>query len=238
MMNVVSYSFFRSEHSGYESANAGVARGIFFLNFIRVLVRAHWAVWGEDWQLRIHHDDRVQEFPCFKALQRMEAAGLLKLVDCGKAETLCGSMLWRLRPVWDPEVEEFVSHPDHPDVHAILDSESHSGPLMGGMTAFNAHYLRAQFVYPESFNTAAEAICKDRGIDLNRHGADQRILNALIWPRAQDGTLIHQKRQDIAYPDALETRPVAPKVHPLDKLVHIGADYPNRKAIEACEVQA
>lgn len=266
-MNIVSYSFFRHDASGYESANAGVARGIFFLNFIRCLVRAHHAVW-DGWELRIHHDDRVREFPCFRDLQRMQEAGLLRLVDCGKAETLCGSMLWRMKPLFDEQADYVVCRDvdslpmprdkamvidwinSGADAHAILDSESHSGPFMGGMSAFDADTFVPNSECGDFSMLMKLAVV--HGIDMNRHGADQLLLNRGIWPRLKGSTLIHQKRQDIGYPEAFDTRPVAPKIHPLDRLVHIGAafdvekaleilngmDYPNRKAIEACEVRA
>lgn len=241
MTNVVSYAFFRSDASGYESERAGAARGIFFVNFLRNLVRAHHAVWT-GWELRIHHDDRVKAFPYFKALERMATAGLLKLVDCGKAETLCGSMLWRMLPIWDKEpghvvcrdvdslamprdrvmVEEAINA--GAEIHCVLDSESHSGPIMGGMCKFRNKAISAKY---RSLN---ELIWTSPDIDLNRHGADQRILNRALWPEFSKYSLIHQRRQDIQYPEAMETRPVAPRAHDLDRIVHMGAAYDVEKA--------
>ena len=61
-MKIFSTAFFRNWASGYETEQAGAGRGVFFVNYLRSLVRNHWAVWS-DWQLVIHHDDRATEFP-------------------------------------------------------------------------------------------------------------------------------------------------------------------------------
>jgi hypothetical protein len=263
---ILSYSFFRHEASAYESERCGVARGIFFVNYLQALVRAHHYSWP-GWELWIHHDDRAKEFAYFGCLMSMAVSGLLRLIDCGKAETLCGSMLWRMKPVWDleagwvvcrdvdslpmPRDRVMVEEADKADavVHAVLDSESHSGPLMGGMVAFRAPRLRTALPYYKTWDDFMLR-AKFHGIDMNKHGADQRLLNLEIWPALRDHTLIHQRRQDIQYPEAMETRPVAPKVDRLDDFVHMGGAYNVEKVmpffkdnpsttntlIEACEV--
>ena len=104
MKKVVSYAFFRSEHSEYESERCGEARGRFFVNYFRAIVPAHQSVMP-DWEMRIHYDDQVTAMPYWRALCRMETAGLLKLVPCGEAKTFFGSMLWRLKPIWDEGVD-------------------------------------------------------------------------------------------------------------------------------------
>lgn len=266
-MNIVSYSFFRHAASNYESERCGEARGVFFVNFLRALVRAHHFCWG-GWQLRIHHDGLAMQFPYFRALQIMQARGLLRLVDCGPAETLCGSMLWRMKPVWEDEteyvacrdvdslpmprdrrmVEEFVR--SGKSAHAILDSESHSGPYMGGMTAWHAPTVRQTLPGVESWTQFMRAKPVGVEIDFNKHGADQKHLNGLYAPNLMRSTLIHQRRQDLLY--ECETRMCAPKAHELDRVVHIGAaynvepvmaalsklDYPGKDLIEASEREA
>jgi hypothetical protein len=265
-LNIVSLAFFRHAASNYESERCGEARGIFFVNFLRALVRAHHFCWG-GWQLRIHHDGLAMQFPYFRALQVMEARGLLRLVDCGPAETLCGSMLWRMKPLWEDEtdylacrdvdslpmprdrrmVEEFVR--SGKTAHAILDSESHSGPYMGGMTAWHAPSVRREMPGVESLGMMLLA-ARGRGIqfDLDVHGADQKVLNGMLAPTLVRNTLVHQRRQDLLY--ECETRMCAPQIHELDKVVrHIGAgydvekamgvlaglEYPEKGMIEACE---
>lgn len=239
MKNVHSLAFYRHNASGYESERAGVARGIFFINFLPAVIRAHHIAW-KGWELRIHHDDRVRDFAYFKALEIMDREGLIKLVPMGKADTLTGSMLWRLAPVFDEDVDWVVcrdldSMPMHRDrkmveeamasgaeAHAILDSESHSGPLMGGMTAFRSRVVRVVVPGMRELESSMQAT----GIDFNQHGGDQLWLNKILWPRIKDKTMIHQRRRDIAYPDAMETKLVAPQETALDKVIrHVGAGF-------------
>jgi hypothetical protein len=162
----------------------------------------------------------------------------------GKAETLCGAMLWRLIPVWEDDVGLVVSRdvdslPMHRDrkmiaafedtsdiLHVIHDSESHSGPLMGGMLALKAPAVRA-------FLPARPPL--DGDINWNAHGADQIWLNRHLWSRFGKSTFIHQRREDIRYPEASHTLLVEKQKTDLDKVVrHIGAGYDVEKGkIEA-----
>ncbi len=246
-MNVVSLSFFRHEASNYESERCGVARGVFFINYLQAIIRAHHLFW-KGWELWIHHDDRVKAFPYFRVMESMADLHVLKLIDCGKAKTLCGSMLWRINPLWDPAVEYTVcrdidSLPMPRDrvmveeaidagatVHAVLDSESHSGPIMGGMSAFHGASILKRLPYYQTWDDFMMR-AKFHGIDLNKHGADQRLLNLEIWQSEKDRTLIHQRRQDIQYPEAMETRPVAPRVDAFDQLVHMGGAFDVTKTL-------
>ena len=244
-----SVSFFRSDASGYESPLAGTSQGIFFKTFMPVLVRAHYAAF-KGWDLVIHHDDRVTEFEYFPTLERMHRAGLLTLVPMGKCRALCESMLWRLQPIFSGTHDWVVcrdidSLPMFRDrtmveeainsgalVHAILDSESHSGPLMGGMIALNAAAFRETF--PNE--TLESLVNKPLGIDLNQHGADQRFLNTLVWPRMKSKTFIHQRRNDVQYPEAMHTEGVHFSPLELDNVVrHIGAAYDKEKAAQVIE---
>lgn len=240
MRNVHSVSLFRHDASGYESPRAGTSQGIFFSNFLPTLVRAHFAAF-RDWELRIHHDDRVREFPYFKVLHRMHECGMLRMVAMGEAPTLCGAMLWRLLPVMDSEVDYFIcrdvdSLPMHRDrkmvdefiasgasAHAILDSESHCGPMMGGMIGFKASELHKVIRLPIPFDSPQLAV----------HGSDQKWLNTYIWPKMTSKTLIHQRRDDIQYPQAMKTVKAPPQLTNLDAVVrHVGAAYPRERAME------
>jgi len=205
-VNVVSYAFFRNAASAYEHPNCGEARGKVFVNYLRLIVRAHHAVWN-GWELRIAHDDRVREFLYFKALERMQDVGLLKLAPFGESKTLCGlgGMLERLRPVWEPGVDYVVCRdvdavPMPKDrraveefrasgkaVHVIHDASAHSG-VMGGTLAVKAWPFR-ELVNARSL----EQFIAQRGleIDWNQHGSDQRLLNeyCLCFPQE---TLVHE----------------------------------------------
>lgn len=239
MKIVYSLAFFRANASGYESPRAGTSQGIFFDNFIPTVIRACRVV-CRDWEIRVHHDERAKDRSNWPLLDRLNRAELIKLVPMGEVKTLCDSMLWRLEPLRDTSVDWVVcrdvdSLPMQRDrkmvehaigmgaeAHAILDSESHSGPLMGGMTAYSkgtwGHFFRS----------------KRDGIDMDQHGADQRYLNREIWPLIKSKTVIHQRRRDILYHDAMKTLPVAPQETVLDGIVrHIGAGYDREKAMIA-----
>jgi hypothetical protein len=240
MKKVCSYALFRHAASGYESDRCGDSRGRFFLNFMPCLIRAH-HLFFEGFELWIHHDDRIMEAPYYPAMKRMHEAGILKLIPMGTAQTLCGSMLWRLNPLFDPEVKHVVCRDvdslpmsrdrrmvdqfmwEQGSVHAILDSESHSGPLMGGMTAFDAEKFRARFAPIRSLDGLI-AFGAGLGLDYNQHGTDQQFLNGALWPHLQTEAIIHSKR-DLGYLCKAQF-PVIGKEHPSDYLVnHIGAPY-------------
>jgi len=234
MKKVYSLSFFRNASSGYESANAGVARGKFFINFIPTIIRAAKEAFP-DYEVWIHHDDRVLEFPAFQDLPPE-----VKLINMGEARELCAAMLWRMQPLLDEEVGWMVcrdvdSLPMHRDrnmveeamesgaeLHAILDSESHCGPLMGGMIAMNAPAVRTK---------CREVLSLLGDIDYNRHGSDQIHLNRILWPAMRKWAFIHQRKKVVNYPDAMMTMEVHPQETDLDKIIrHIGAAFDVEKA--------
>ncbi len=211
MSKVVSYSFFRSPHSNYEQENCGEAMGKFFVNFVPTLVRAHAYVWS-GWELWLYHDDRVTQYPYWKAVEKLAAAGLLKLIPFGPSKSLCAltGMLERLQPLFDPSVEylacrdvdslpmprdrkmvdEFIARDG--TAHSIQDSSSHSG-LMGGTCAFNAGKFRKRFEAFHLFELLARA--EGLHINYNRHGADQMFLNGYVAPNCCTDMVIHTKRK-------------------------------------------
>ena len=229
-MNVYSLAFFRHEASAYESPKCGASQGCFFVNYIRAITRMHPAVYP-DWEMWIYHDDRVTQYPYWKAMERMQEAGLLKLIYAGKAETLCGSMLWRLKPAWAEGVDRFVCRDvdslqtprerkavdrwvaSGKPVSALHDSQSHSSAsLMGGMTGFRAGWFKAMW---PSYDVVLQ-LATMRGIDLNRHGADQTWLNSEVYPATRGGEEVsNEDRSTLGGRD-----------HILDQLcAHIGGAY-------------
>lgn len=226
-MRVCSYSFFRHDNSAYEHPNAGEARGRFFVNFLRVLVRAHHACFS-GFELRIHHDDRVREMPYFKALERMHDAGLLRLVAMGEAKTLCGGMLWRMLPADDDDVEAVVcrdvdSLPMPHDrraveewwktkktAHVMHGSESHSG-VMGGTFSFRPEWLDLEGDW-----TWRKWI-EHNEARLNYHGADQHLLNNELRHRFEASLLIHKlKNARMCNEGAAEVRTIIAEPTPSD----------------------
>ena len=241
-MKIVSLSFFRDQASQYEIEACGENRGRFFSNFMPSLIRAWWAVWGSEWSLEIAHDDRVKELNSWPLLLELERRSLIRLRDFGVSQTLCGSMLERMHPIYQDGVEVVVcrdidSLPMHRDkvmveqfiasrgiVHSIHDSESHSG-VMGGTLAVKAPAFRER-IPREMFEQAKNAW------DLRIHGSDQDFLNTVIYPKILDAWVVHSRRPMITRPH-MRLYPVAPQVTELDKIVrHVGAGYDTAKCLE------
>lgn len=253
-MNVVSIAFYRDFNSCYESERAGAGRGVFFVNYLRAVVRGHWAVFP-DWQLWIHHDELAREFPYFKVLERMQERKLLKLIPMGTSKALCLSMLWRMLPCWNLDVDRVLcrdldAFPTPRErravdkwiasdraISAMHDSESHgSAALMGGLVGFKCDWIRNLWSGWEWFVDQARIF----EIDLSQHGSDQRLLNASILPHAGD---------QLAWEDKAS---LGPKDEALDTLTnHLGGAFhvdpavawlkahpeycPKLAEIEACE---
>lgn len=231
-MKVYSLSFFRHPASAYESPRCGASQGRFFVNFLPIVIRAFRSILAHDgWALRIHHDDQAREFPYFRVLKRLAEAGLLQLKDMGVAETLCGSMMWRMAPIWEHGVETVVcrdldSLPTVREraaldrwlahgkpVSAMRDSVSHNGTrLLGGMVGFQADWFRETVCRTsgEWFSSARHS-----GLNLDMHGADQLWLESQVWPKCGE-----------AGAEMETTQSLGPRIDPRDLLSnHIGGAF-------------
>ena len=119
-------------------------------------------------------------------------------------DELCKSMLWRLKPLFDPKVERIIcrdadaitTHREacmvndwqdmFKDVHLIADNPAHSNSLMGGMCGFKADYFRRSFGW-NSF----EQMMQVANEDFNFHGADQNFLAKHVAPNVHNETVAH-----------------------------------------------
>lgn len=240
MKNVVSLALFRHSSSGYESANAGESQGRFFTNCLPAIVRGYAACYP-GWTVRIHHDDSIYNTYYGDVLFKLAAEGLLELVDCGKAETLCGAMLWRMKPASDPNVERFICRdvdaiPTPREakavaewiesglpVHIIHDSPAHTG-YMGGMMGFRPDALR-EVIGADPY-AAAIQFAADDGIDLNVHGRDQRVLNNLFKARLARSTFCSFDPSKSPHSEFRVSRPIPPSSGLLDSTTaNIGTPF-------------
>lgn len=214
MLRVYSVALFRAEASAYEKPEAGAGRGVFFRGFLPTLLRAVRSCF-DGWHLVIHHDPRVMEWPYFRVLEALHERGMLTLVARGNAYTLCGSMLWRLCPIFEgathvvcrdvdslptprerAAVERWIN--SGKPVHAMHDSPSHRAtPLLGGMVGFHGPWFREHVA--ESWG-AVIGQCKAYGINLDEHGADQRWLNQQVWPLVKDGLCRYDTPETMGIP--------------------------------------
>jgi len=204
-------SFFRNANSCYEQDNCGVAKGKFFVNYLGAVIRAHHVVW-KDWALWIYHDDAVKAYDYFKVLERMQDAGLLKLIGFGESKTLTGigGMLERMRPAFDWDVNYLVMRDidalpmprdrkmveqglfaDKALAHSIGDSISHSG-MMGGTLSLNCKKFRTRF----EAKSLEELLARADGLHINwnQHGGDQLFLNGYVAPNLAGDWVIHSRK--------------------------------------------
>jgi hypothetical protein len=185
MKKVASYALFGNH----------VAHGTrqFYWDHIPAAVRAHHNFYP-DWELRFHvdstyHDDRS------KLLRAYEKAGLIKVVHVEENIACCRSMLWRMLPVWDPEVSHVAcrdldSAPCPRDykclmqwiesgaaISVINDNYQHTVTMMGGMVGFRTDKFLAKCPWP-SWIAMIEA---HEGLHLPSGGYDQILMSNSIW---------------------------------------------------------
>lgn len=231
---IVSYAYFSHPASVYQKIK-GVA-GLQFSQFLPMLVRAHHVVWPE-WELRIYHDNAVTRLPYWREMKNLKAQNWLTLNNMGEARTLCGSMMWRMIPVFEPDVEyvvcrdvdsipmpkdrraveEFIATDSRFAAHVIHDAKAHAG-VMGGTLALRC----------ASFREAVKAISLEelvsRGVDINWdvHGADQQLLNQLS-PLFLNRTMLHELNHDTGLPAFKTTRVIQGEWQkPADDLCFLG----------------
>lgn len=226
-MRIFSVAFFRNNNSPYAQPQAGPEGYKFHSNYLRSVVRNHWAVWP-DWKLVLHHDDRAREFPYWPCIERMADRGLLSLVYMGEAKKLCEAMLWRMLPCWNLDAEyvlcrdlDSLSTPRErraiekwiasgKAVSSLHDSESHSSSeLFGGLCGFRTDWVREHWdSYMHFMNRA-----KENHIDLTHQGSDMHFLNAEVLPFAlMEGQVVTEDRASLG-----------PKDHPIDlQGTHLG----------------
>jgi hypothetical protein len=107
-------------------------------------------------------------------------------------DTLCRMMLWRMKPVFNPEVEycfcrdtdSLVTWRDMGAMQQFIDSgravsgvqdnPGHTVPLMGGMSGFKCEPLRQQY------GTWNEMISRSP-VKIDRHGSDQDFLTRVVY---------------------------------------------------------
>lgn len=199
MRRIVSYSIFR------DPVKSATVPAEFYADRFPVLVRAHHLIWPE-WEMHIYHDDDITDHSYWPTMRKLNDAGIVHLVPCGPSISLCLSMLWRLKPVFDPDsniqivssrdvdslpmaidrsaVEEFIA--SNKIAHAIHAAVPHNG-LMGGTTSFKPVSLREII----KCDTWEEFICLNKDYDFRIYGHDQLFLKHVILPMVQDRTLLH-----------------------------------------------
>lgn len=205
--NIVSYSLFQHAVGGTWRSDIPAGGSLAgYARFLPTLLRAHHALWS-GWTLRLHHSEELLAHTYYPALLRMRAAGLLELEACGSAPSVCGAMLWRMRPAFDGAdrvvvcadidsfpclkqrlcVEGFRSSP-----HAVMlthDCETHDGVLGGGIAVKSARFR--QLLGGVSSFDAFTSLRGRKIADLNFYSADELYLKRHVWPLVKAEALIY-----------------------------------------------
>lgn len=158
------------------------------------------------WETRIHHDSCI-DAELSEQLRRYRDAGLVNCIYVEENSACCRSMLWRTRPLWDPEVEivmcrdldsisvyrerqmveEFIQ--SGMAAHAINDNPQHTAFMMGGMVGFRTAEARAILDFLptwDSFVGSSSTLHHPTG------GEDQILMDHLMYPRLKRNMLAHR----------------------------------------------
>ena len=215
MKRVVSLSLFLGPQASRD------AKDPFYYDFVRPWIRAHHNCFP-DWELRVHHDAApgfLEACPYGLTLRRLamhQTTGggqpgvpLVRLVDCGPAELRNAAMLWRLKPLFEEDVEivlcrDIDSIPTPRDrraveefltsgmeAHGIADSISHTSPLLGGMCGFLAAPFRQRFAW-QDWDAMIRTCRQFMGSAWEKPGMDQSFLNGYLWPRVCGESFLHR----------------------------------------------
>lgn len=175
----------------------------FYWQHIPALVRAHHQLF-KGWELRLYHDSTIHS-PRAKLIRAFAAANLISLHYHEENKGNCRSMLWRMLPIWDDDVDYVIcrdvdSLPTMKDrraveqfiqsgaaLHCINDNPSHTTPVMGGMCGFHAPQFR------KILGMTWEQMCATRQ-DLNATmgGTDQILLVHQAWDKCFPNVCEHR----------------------------------------------
>lgn len=185
---------------------AAQKRNFCYTSYLPAVIRGHLSCY-HGWELWLYHDSSLYSCDYGDVLMRLHHDGKIKLIYAGECARLCESMLWRMKPLWEPDVEWCATRdvdavPQPRDwrtietftastgtVQVIHDSESHSG-LMGGTACYHAARTRDRLGHPtwEAFRAAAQKW----GVD--NYGSDQKYLAHVL--RSADSVVAFPARED------------------------------------------
>lgn len=190
-MKIISYSLFGFNRERYSNCFG-------FNDYLRGLtanIRLARVLFPE-WSIRVHVDSLT-----YSGLKDFFEKLPIEIEVCEDAH-LTKSMLWRLKPAFDENVERFICRDlDSPllprdrqavidwensekSAHAITDSVSHNIPMMGGMIGFVASEFRERLncdSWEDLILNAEESI--SGSYDFSIKGEDQVLLVEYIYPK-------------------------------------------------------
>ncbi len=192
-LKIISYSLF-----GYSGRNGN------YWSYIPAMLRLH-SILFPDYKIVLYHDDSLYHMQYGKVLTQLATENFLDLYCMDSKDSLCISMLWRCKAIWDyPEAKvvffrDLDSCPTYRErcanecfvdskyyVHGINDNKAHDIPLMGGMWGCKPkHFIKLTQYANWKFFTS---LWKD--LDLSVHGTDQLFLRGFVLPKIQQNLLV------------------------------------------------
>jgi len=182
--------------------------GMNYHRYLYAYVQAHANLFPirERWELHVHVDDLTMKSEYGKPLLRMKERHLIELKTMGDA-ILTRSMLWRMVPVFSPDVhvvfcrdidcipmprdravcDTFIA--SNCAVSAAQDAPAHSG-VMGGMSGFAASAFRTVTGFNSLDDLYTFATKSEQ--EWAQHGTDQLVLNRLVDSRPKLTLLEHR----------------------------------------------
>lgn len=197
-MNIISYSLF-----GYADVTP---KNCFefhaYLRGLMVNVRMNRLIFP-GWSMFVALDKSTYNGEYKPIFDQMVQNNWIRITILEDNQPLCTKMLWRLLPLFEKRanglpfyqrvlcrdldsvctyreaqaVKEWID--EEKTMHCITDSISHNIPLMGGMCGFHTEgfWERGGITKWEQIQTACA------NYDMNKKGADQKLLNEIIYPK-------------------------------------------------------
>ncbi len=195
-MNVLSYSI-------WGPATAVTMHEVYWASLVTALIGDIGIYRG--WEIRVYHDASIETSPVRDLLARMsERWPQIKIVPCSgeRYPGLCQRMLWRVLPLFDPEVEilecrDTDSLPTAKErkavewfvtkgvgrgdfIHMMRSAHAHATPIMGGMVGFHCPTVRES--YP--FKSFDELLAHRKDLSLTTMNQDQIFLSDTFVTKA------------------------------------------------------
>jgi len=197
MKRVISFSLFGNVFS----------RSAWHWYYLPSLIRGYNSLFPS-WEMWFYHDENIYNNYYGSALLNLRNYDLVKLIYVSEKPILCKAMQWRMKPLWESNVEYFLCRDvDHIPtgrerqaveafidskmlLHCINDNVAHSTPMMGGMIGFKADKV-CQIIKYSSF----EEYISSSGFseeEWSVMGADQKHLCKVLWPILKQHSCLHR----------------------------------------------
>ena len=193
-MKIISYAIFGNNEN--------------YWKYFPAMIRANLFLY-KNWQIKIYHSNTINNCYYGKTLLAMADAGMISLKNMGEDDLHCKSMLWRMQPMWENDVECFLCRDidalptgrERATVeaflelkvacHCINDNTAHTVPMLGGMIGFRPDLAKNR-IKIDSFEQFKELYNSYSDDMWNTKGTDQTLLQEKIWDRIKCDTCAHR----------------------------------------------